>query len=257
MISKRVSFFLRFLLTTTLLAAASSAQSQSKAAAASPAGASTLPLSPSNWTLAYSGQDSSLSSVTYDDQPSLEWQVSSALDHSDWVYDTLPLATDEVYTFSVELAGTGTAALNIWNGVENVPTKAIQLSSTFQTLSETVAVVSPNPQFQILDPDSTTSAVDVYFTNPTVTNVGPASGLQLWQIAYGGQDSTLTSTAYGSAPALEWQVSSALGHSDWVYSYPPFVGGDTYQVSAEVAGVGPWRSMYGTGTKMCPGRQLH
>jgi hypothetical protein len=52
MSSKRVSFFLRFLLTTTLLAAASSAQSQSKAAAASPAGASTLPLSPSNWTLA-------------------------------------------------------------------------------------------------------------------------------------------------------------------------------------------------------------
>ena len=199
---------------------------------------STLPLSPSDWTLAYSGQDASLSSVTYGGQPALEWQVSSPLGHSDWVYDTLPLPTDEMYTFSVELAGTGTAALNIWNGEENVTTQSIQLSSTFQTLSETVAVLSPDPQFQILDPDSTTSAVNVYFTNPTVTLVGPASGLPLWQIAYGGQDSTLTSTDYDGAPAFEWQVSSALGHSDWVYSYPPFVAGNTYQVSAEVAGSG-------------------
>ena len=202
------------------------------------AGSSTLPLSPSDWSLAYSGQDASLSSVTYAGQPSLQWQVTSALGHSDWVYDTLPLPTDEMYTFTVELAGTGTAALNIWNGEENVTTPAIQLSSTFQTLSETVSVLSPNPQFQILDPDSTTSAVNVYFTNPTVTPVGPASGLQLYQIAYGGQDSTLTSTDYDGAPAFEWQVSSALGHSDWIYSYPPFVAGDTYQVSAQVAGSG-------------------
>jgi predicted alpha-1,6-mannanase (GH76 family) len=199
---------------------------------------STLPLSPSNWTLAYSGQDASLSSVTDGGQSALEWQVSSALGHSDWVYDTLPLPTDEMYTFSVQLAGTGTAALNIWNGEANVTTLPIQLSSTFQTVSETVAVLSPDPQFQILDPDSTTSAVNVYFTNPTVTLVGPASGLPLWQIAYGGQDATLTSTNYDGAPALEWQVSSALGHSDWVSTYPPFVAGNTYQISAEVAGSG-------------------
>ena len=56
---------------------------------------STLPLSPSDWSLAYSGQDASLSSVTYAGQPSLQWQVTSALGHSDWVYDTLPLPTDE------------------------------------------------------------------------------------------------------------------------------------------------------------------
>jgi hypothetical protein len=143
-----------------------------------------------------------------------------------------------VYTFTVELAGTGTAALNIWNGEENVPSQPIQLSSTFQTHSVTVSVLSPNPQFQILDSDSTTSAVNVYFTNPTVTLVGPASGLPLYQIAFGGQDSTLTLTSYDGVPAFEWQVSSALGHSDWVYSYPPFVAGDTYQVSAQVAGSG-------------------
>ena len=202
------------------------------------AGTSTLPLSPSDWSLAYSGQDASLSSVTYGGQPSLEWQVTSALGHSDWVNDTLPLPTDEVYTFTVQLAGTGTAALNIWNGEANVTAPPIQLSSTFQTVSETVAVLSPNPQFQILDPDSTTSALNVYFTNPTVTLVGPASGLPLWQIAYGGQDSTLTSTNYDAAPALEWQVSSALGHSDWIYTYPPFVPGNSYQISAQVAGSG-------------------
>ena len=202
------------------------------------AGTSTLPLSPSDWSLAYSGQDASLTSVTYGGQPSLEWQVSSALGHSDWVNDTLPLATDEMYTFTVQLAGTGTAALNIWNGEANVTAPPIQLTSTFQTVSETVAVLSPNPQFQILDPDSTTSAVNVYFTKPTVTLVGPASGLSMWQTAYGGQDSTLTSTAYDGAQAIEWQVSSALGHSDWISTYPPFVPGDTYQISAQVAGSG-------------------
>ena len=235
-ISKPASFLFWSILSISLLAAASCAHSQT--GTATPEGASTLPLSSSDWTLAYSGQDASLASATYDGQSSLEWQVDSALGHSDWVYDLLPLATDEMYTFSVQVAGTGTAALNIWNGIANVPTRSIQLSSTFQTLSETVAVVSPGPQFQILDPDSTTSALNVYFKNPTVTLVGPASGLQLWQTAYGGQDSTLTSAAYDGVPALEWQVTSALGHSDWVYSYPPFVGGDTYQVSADVAGSG-------------------
>jgi predicted alpha-1,6-mannanase (GH76 family) len=204
----------------------------------SQAGTSTLPLAPADWSLAYSGQDASLASVTYGGQPSLEWQVSSALGHSDWVNDTLPLATDEMYTFTVQLVGTGTAALNIWNGEANVTAPPIQLTPTYQTVSETVAVLSPNPQFQILDPDSTTSAVNVYFTKPTVTLVGPASGVSLWQTAYGGQDSTLTSTAYEGAQTIEWQVSSALGHSDWIYTYPPFVPGNTYQISAQVAGSG-------------------
>jgi hypothetical protein len=198
----------------------------------------TLPLSPADWSLAYSGQDASLASVTYAGLPALQWQVSSALGHSDWVNDTLPLPTDVMYTFSVQLAGTGTAALNIWNGEANVPTAPIQLTSTFQTISETVAVLSPNPQFQILDPDGTTSAVNVYFANPTVTPAGPASGLPLWQTAYGGEDSTLTSTNYDGVPALEWQVTSALGHSDWISTYPPFVPGNTYQISAQVAGSG-------------------
>ena len=202
------------------------------------AATTTLPLSPSDWSLAYSGQDASLTAVTYGGQPALQWQVSSDLGHSDWVNDTLPLLTDEMYTFTVELAGTGTAALNIWNGEANVPTPPIQLTSTFQTLSETVAILSPNPQFQILDPDNTTSAVNVYFTNPTVTPAGPASGLSLWQTAYGGQDSSLTSTNYAGVPTLEWQVSSALGHSDWIYTYAPFVPGNTYQISAQVAGSG-------------------
>lgn len=200
--------------------------------------ASSLPLSPADWALAYSGQDASLSSVTYGGRTALQWQVSSALDHSDWVYDTLSLPTDETYTFTVQLAGTGTAALNIWNGEANVTGAPIQLTSTFQTVSETVSVLSSNPQFQILDPDAGTSALNVYFTNPTVTLVGPASGLSLWQTAYGGQDSTLASTDYDGAPALEWQVSSSLGHSDWIYTYPPFIPGDTYQISAQVAGSG-------------------
>ncbi len=221
---------LQLLLVVTLHAAAPLAYSQ--------AGTGALPLAPSDWTLAYSGQDASLTAVTYGGLPALEWQVNASLGHSDWVYDTLPLATDEMYTFSVQVAGTGTVALNAWNGEENVPTQPTQLSSTFQTLSETVSVLSPGPQFQILDPDGTTSALNVYFTKPTVTLVGPASGLQLWQTAYGGQDSTLVSTTYNGAPAFEWQVSAALGHSDWVYSYPPFVGGNTYQVSADVAGSG-------------------
>lgn len=199
---------------------------------------STLPLSPSDWSLAYSGQDASLSSVTYGGQAALQWQVSSAIGHSDWVSDTLPLLTDEMYTFTVQLAGTGTAQLNVWNGEANVSAPPIQLTSPFQTVSETVAVLSPNPQFQIVDPYNNSSAVDVYFTKPTVTLVGPASGLSLWQTAYGGQDSTLTSTNYDGATALEWQVSSALGHSDWIYTYAPFVPGNTYQISAQVAGSG-------------------
>jgi predicted alpha-1,6-mannanase (GH76 family) len=223
----------RFLMTIFLLSGLSLSQP-----IWSQAGTTTLPLSLSDWSMAYSGQDASLSSVTYAGQPSLQWQVTSALGHSDWVNDTLPLPTDQLYTFTVQLAGTGTAALNIWNGEANVTAPPIQLTSKFQTVSETVAVLSPNPQFQILDPDGTTSAVNVYFTNPTVTLVGPASGLALWQTAYGGQDSTLASTTYNDAPALEWQVSSALGHSDWIYTYAPFVPGNTYQISAQVAGSG-------------------
>lgn len=197
-----------------------------------------LPLSLSDWSVAYSGQDASLASVTYGGQSALEWQVDAALGHSDWVTYYLPLQTDERYTFTVELAGSGTAALNIWNGEANVSTQPIQLSSKFQTLTETVSILSSNPQFQILDPDGTSSAVHVYFANPTVSAAGPASGLPIWQTAYGGQDSTLTSSEFAGSPALEWQVSAALGHSDWIYTYPPFTGGKTYQVSAQVAGSG-------------------
>lgn len=203
-----------------------------------PASAATLPLSPSSWTLAYGGQDATLSAVTYDSQSALQWQVTSALGHSDWVYSSPNLQTDETYTFSVELAGSGTAALNIWNGVKNVPTKPVQLTSTFQTLTETVPVVAPDPQFQILDPDTTSSALDVYVTNPTETLVGPASGLSLWGVAYSGQDSTLTNATYDGSAAYEWQVTSALGHSDWAYSYPPLTPGDTYTFSVQVAGTG-------------------
>ncbi|MFT4111180.1 glycoside hydrolase family 76 protein [Silvibacterium sp.] len=227
------SQFVRFLSAMLLLSCLSTSQHiRAQATSYNP------PLAVSDWTLAYSGQDASFAAVTYAGQAALQWQVASALGHSDWVYDTLPLPTDEMYTFTVELAGTGTAALNVWNGEENVTSAPIQLTSKFQTVSETVSVLSPNPQFQILDPDSTTSAVNIYFTNPTVTLAGPASGLSLYQIAYGGLDSTLSSTTYDGATAYEWQVTSALGHSDWIYSYPPFIPGDTYQISAQVAGTG-------------------
>ena len=200
---------------------------------------STLPLAPSDWNLAYSGQDATLSSVTYAGQPSLEWQVTSALGHSDWAYDTLSLPTDEMYTFTVQLAEQRHRGHST-SGMARPTSPPLPSSSPRHSRhsARRSRFYRRAPSSRSSTPDSSTSAVTVYFTNPTVTPAGPASGLGIWQIAYGGQDATLTSTNYQNAPALEWQVSSALGHSDWIYTYPPFVAGQTYKVSADVAGNG-------------------
>jgi hypothetical protein len=70
-----------------------------------------------------------------------------------------------------------------------------------------------------------------------VTNPSGAQGTAGWFPAYGGQDATLEATTYDGSPALRWGVG-AIGHPDWVSTYPAVANGDSYTFSVEVAGRG-------------------
>ena len=58
---------------------------------------SPLPVTTAAWSVAYGGQDASLTAVTDGGQAAPDWQVTSAPGHSDWVFDTLLLATDQLW----------------------------------------------------------------------------------------------------------------------------------------------------------------
>lgn len=78
------------------------------------------------------------------------------------------------------------------------------------------------------------SCLGVAKTSAAATPETPAS----WGIAYGGADSSLSSVSYDGVAVQKWTVSSALGHSDWLFMFPPLVQGATYKFSARVAGTG-------------------
>jgi hypothetical protein len=55
-----------------------------------------------------------------------------------WVWEYVQVANQATYRFTVELAGTGEAWLNVWNGSNNIPSAPVYLTGGWQT--ETMVV---------------------------------------------------------------------------------------------------------------------
>ncbi|MFD1675598.1 GxGYxYP domain-containing protein [Alicyclobacillus fodiniaquatilis] len=133
------------------------------------------------WQMAYSGQDATLTNTTYQGESALEWQVQADIGHTDWLSYYPSVQNGKTYTFSVQLAGSGVAYMNLWTGTSNVLTLPVNLSSKFQTLTWTVTIPSnaPSgqtgqaPQLQVGEPDA--GDVNVYIRNASVRESSPSN----------------------------------------------------------------------------------
>jgi hypothetical protein len=96
------------------------------------------------WTVAYNGQYSTLTSTQYDGSSALEWQVQDS-GSQDWVSYYPPVQNGKTYTFSVQVAGSGQAFMDVWDGTEDIQTIPVKLSSGFQTLTWTGTIPANAP----------------------------------------------------------------------------------------------------------------
>ncbi|MCY0899332.1 MAG: Ig-like domain-containing protein [Firmicutes bacterium] len=174
--------------------------------------------STNGWDLAYSGQDATISATTVNNAPALEWTVTSAIGHSDWVSYYPDVTNGDTYTFTVTLSGSGQAQLNVWNGDENIPAQLLTLSSTPQT--ETLTVTIPGnapggqtasaPQLQVVTPG--TANATVYIQNASVTqqsssDLAPNNIITLTAVPYNSANSAITDI---TSPAV-WSVTTSSG----------------------------------------------
>lgn len=215
------------------------------------------------WNLANGGQQSYLNTLKYEGNWAFQW--GSELDTGDMVSYYPNVQNENAYLFSVKLAGTGKARLNVWNGDRNVSAPVINLTPNFQT--EKLVVVIPGdapgnqqgqaPQLQIVKEDSGSDTV--YFKDASVIELGQgivsaAAGTPNlnvvsnpngdngkttgWDMAYSGSGASLSTASFSGKNAIEWQVQGNLGHADWVSNYPAVTDGNTYTFSVDVAGTG-------------------
>jgi hypothetical protein len=132
------------------------------------------------WTTA--GPDRSgnatLTATTYQGGPALHW-ADTTTTLPDWIHYYPSVQNGHTYTFSVDLAGSGQAYLNVWTGNADLQTIPVNLTSAYQTLTWTVTVpsdapTSPDaqaPQIQIRE--SAIAPVSVYIRNASVAESTP------------------------------------------------------------------------------------
>ncbi len=155
------------------------------------------------WAVAFGGADSTLQATTVNGLPALQWTVSQALGHADWIqYVPGVLQEGKTYTFSVQLAGSGKADLTAFDGTQNVSMTQITLTSQFQTQTETVTIpvvtsqlAAPMLQIQTLQTGTANATVDI--RNASVTEAA----------------STVLTATYGGLPGttpITWTTPSGV-----------------------------------------------
>lgn len=95
------------------------------------------------WNLS-NGADT-LRTVTIAGTSAMQWNNGAT--GYNWIWEYVGVANHATYRFTVELAGSGTAWLNVWNGSANVPGPPVFLSGVWQTetLVETIHESPGNP----------------------------------------------------------------------------------------------------------------
>lgn len=86
------------------------------------------------WVLS-NGADT-LTPTIVDGVSALQWNDPTT--GYNWVWEYVQVANQATYRFTVELAGTGEAWLNVWNGSNNIPSAPVYLTGGWQT--ETMVV---------------------------------------------------------------------------------------------------------------------
>ena len=174
----------------------------------------------------------SLTNTTYNGQGAAVFQVPANLGYDVWALTASGGQALANYIFTVNVAGTGQAYLDVWDGNEDHYTAPVTLTSSWQTLRLCVTMASTAGQIQIRVHSQSTPTT-VYFQNASfyVPN---------WQISSPGASGStvLSRTSYQNGPAVLFEVASSLGHDEWTQSLPHVVAGSTYTFSVDVAGTG-------------------
>jgi GxGYxY sequence motif in domain of unknown function N-terminal/GxGYxYP putative glycoside hydrolase C-terminal domain len=96
-------------------------------------------------TTGWTATAGSLTAGTYQGGPDLGWSVPTAESDQQWVH-TYPAVTDgDTYQFSVQVAGSGQVFLDTYTGAQDLQSEAINLTSTYQTLTWTAAIPANAP----------------------------------------------------------------------------------------------------------------
>jgi len=150
-----------------------------------------------------------------------------------YVYTPTPAAVGVPYTFSVNVAGSGEAYLDVYDGSSDHTTAAVTLGPNFQTLRLTTTLQSATAAQIQVRVHSQTTPTTVYFQNNSFY-------IPNWQVSHPGSNGNtiLNSTTYQNGPAMQFQVAPSLGHDEWMQTGPPVAVGSTYTFSVDVAGTG-------------------
>jgi hypothetical protein len=98
-----------------------------------------------NGTAGWTDTTGTLTAGTYLGSPDLTWSVPAAEADQQWAH-TYPAVTDgHSYQFSVQVAGSGQVFLDTYTGAQDIQTPAINLTSTYQTLTWTATIPSDAP----------------------------------------------------------------------------------------------------------------
>ncbi len=224
------------------------------------------------WSVLHPGQLSYLNTMTYHGHSTLYWSSQTA--GTDAISYYPGLLPGRSYEVSARLAGSGTAQLAVWNGEKLMagPTVHLRARSTILRMPVSIPAGAPTgttgtaPYLDILKPAKSTR-VSVYIyqasavetgsaststtsTQNLVQNSSGANGLTTgWDLAYSGENATLTGSTVSGKSALKWSVNRAIGHSDWLSYYPAVKNGQTYTFSAMLSGSGQAQLNVWTGAK--------
>ncbi len=190
-----------------------------------------------SWALSTSGHGESLVNTIYEGASCEELKVGGA-DAVVAAYEALGKVpyTDRIYRFSVNVAGTGTAYMTVYDGTTNHQSASVTLTSSFQTITMLVSMNSTTAGQIQVDLAASTSAQTLYFSGGTSQQVG-------W--SYGATSSSNTtnigSGSYnnGSFAAQTLYLGVPASEENWAVFYVPnLTSGATYTVSVDVAGTG-------------------
>ena len=112
-----------------------------------------------------------IASTTYGGSSALKWTVPASAGSDSWTEITPTVtAGGTQYVLSVQVAGTGTVYLDVWNGSQDIPSSAVTLTSSYQTLQLSMPIPLMNgssnstPQLEVRQHTSS-SASTVYIAN--------------------------------------------------------------------------------------------
>jgi hypothetical protein len=109
-----------------------------------------------NGTTGWTGTAGALSAGTYQGSPDLTWNVpadpgTNGLDPAtsqQWVHVYPAVTNGDTYQFTVQVAGSGQVYMDVYSGTADNQGPAINLSSTYQTLTWTVTIPANAPTGQ-------------------------------------------------------------------------------------------------------------